>query len=61
MKMQPGNRLLQKRLRAEIQRILQLLERTRRTRRQVRWLVALETRTSRRRTGIGSRELRSGR
>jgi hypothetical protein len=61
MKMQPGNRLLKKRLRAEIRRILLLLERTRRTRRQVRLLVALETRTSRRRTGIGSRALRSGR
>jgi hypothetical protein len=60
MKMQPGNRLLEKRLQVEIQRILQLLERTRRTRRQVRLLVALETRSPRRKTGVAFRARRLG-
>ncbi len=58
MKMEPRNRLLEKQLQAEIQRILQLLERTRRTRRKVRVLVALEARASRRRTVVPFRALR---
>jgi hypothetical protein len=42
--------VLEWQLRAEVQRILQLLERVRRTRRQVRGLIARETGASRRNT-----------
>jgi hypothetical protein len=59
--MQPGNPLFQKRLHAEVRRILRLLERTRGTRRQARLLVALETRTSRRKTAVPFRARRTGR
>ena len=58
MKMAPRNRLLEKQLQTEIRRILQLLERTRQTRRKVRVLVALEARASRRRTPTPFRALR---
>lgn len=58
MKIEPRNRALEKQLQAEIQRILQLLERTRRTRRQVRLLVALDARASRRRMPLPFRAVR---
>jgi hypothetical protein len=61
MKMRPWNRLFQKRLHAEMRRILRLLERTRGTRRQVRLLVALETGTPRRKTARAFRARRLGR
>jgi hypothetical protein len=54
MKVYRGHVVLEWQLRAEVQRILLLLERVRRTRRQVRGLIALETGGSRRKTGIRS-------
>ncbi len=58
-----GNALFQRRLRAEIRRILRLLERTRRTRQQVRLLIALESGASRgrRRPGHLKRLRQAGR
>jgi len=53
--------LLERQLRAEVHRILQLLQRARRTRHQVRLLIALETRGSRRKPGIKYRGVRPGR
>jgi len=58
MKLQPGNRPLKKQLHAEIRRILQLLERSRRARRRVRLLMALETRALRRKMGMRARGAR---
>ena len=54
MKAQRKNPLLERQLHAEVRRILLLLERTRRTRREARLLVARETGTSRRKIAIGS-------
>lgn len=54
MTLPQGNNLLEKQLHDEIRRILLLLERTRRTRRRARRLVALETGVSHRKTGPGS-------
>jgi len=51
MRVQRGNPLFQKQLRAEVRRILLLLERTRRTRQQARLAIALETGVSPRRAG----------
>jgi hypothetical protein len=61
MKLQRRSTLLEKQLRAEVRRILQLLERARRTRQQVRLLIALKTGVSRRKPGIRSRGVRPGR
>lgn len=47
MRSQPRSTLQKRQLRAEVQQILRLLERTRRTRRQARLLVALEAGVSR--------------
>jgi hypothetical protein len=49
-----GGAALEWQLRAEIRRILQLLERVRRTQRQVRGLIALETGASRQKRGTRS-------
>jgi hypothetical protein len=54
MKLQRSSSVLEKQLHAEVRRILQLLERTRRTRRRIGLLIALETGASRRKTGIDS-------
>jgi hypothetical protein len=54
MKVQRGGSLLERQLRAEIRRILLLLERSRLTRRRVRLLIALRTGASRRASGTGS-------
>jgi hypothetical protein len=61
MRAERRNPLFQKRLHAEVRRILQLLERTRRTRGQARLLIALENRASRRKPGPGSARTRLGR
>ena len=52
MGLQRRSSLFERRLHAEVQRILALLERIRLTRRQARMLIALETGASRRKTGI---------
>jgi hypothetical protein len=49
MGVQPRNPLFDKQLHAEVRRILRLLERTRKTRQQVRLLIARETVASPRR------------
>ncbi|HLY17218.1 MAG TPA: hypothetical protein VKR61_08325 [Bryobacteraceae bacterium] len=49
MKPQARSTLFERQLRAEVRQIVQLLERTRRTRQQARLLVALETGAIRRR------------
>ena len=54
MKVQRGRGLFERRLRAEVRRILLLLERTRGTRRQVRLLIALRTGAPRREAGTKS-------
>jgi len=54
MKAQRKNPLLERQLHAEVRRILLLLERTRRTRREARLLVERETGDSRRKIAIGS-------
>jgi hypothetical protein len=54
MKVQRGGSLLERQLRAEIRRILLLLERSRLTRRRVRLLIAFRTGASRRESGTGS-------
>jgi hypothetical protein len=54
MKVHRGSPLFEKQLRAEVRRILQLLERTRRTRQQVRLLIALKTGVSHRKPRIRS-------
>jgi len=61
MKVQRRSTLRERQLRAEVQRILQLLERTRQTRYQVRLLIALERGVSRRKTGIKPGSARPGR
>lgn len=61
MRLQRRSTLLEKQLRAEVRRILQLLERTRRTRHQVRLMIARETGASRRKPGIRSGRVRPGR
>jgi hypothetical protein len=61
MKLQRGSTLLEKQLRAEVRRILQLLERARRTRHRVRLLIALKTGVSRRKPGTRSGRVRPGR
>jgi hypothetical protein len=58
MRVTHQNQLLDKQLHAEIERILRLLERTRRTRQQARLLVALETGVSGRRTAASSGGIR---
>lgn len=52
MKVPPRSSLLERQLRAEVRRILLLLERSRRTRHQVRLMIALETGVARRRARI---------
>jgi|HubBroStandDraft_1064217.scaffolds.fasta_scaffold496973_2 hypothetical protein len=54
MRVQRRNPLFEKQLHAEVQRILQLLERTRRTRQEARLLIARETHVLRPTTGSRS-------
>jgi hypothetical protein len=54
MKLPRRSPLLERQLRAEVRRIQMLLERTRRTQKQVRLLIAIEKGVSRRRAGIRS-------
>jgi len=61
MKVPRSSSLLDRRLQAEVRRILRLLERTRRTRRRIRLWVALETGVARRRMGTKSGGARYGR
>jgi len=51
MRVKRKNPLFERQLHAEVRRILRLLDRTRRTREQVRLLIALETGASRRQKG----------
>jgi hypothetical protein len=54
MRVQRRNPFFAKQLHAEVQRILRLLERTRRTRQEARLLIARETHVLRPKTGTGS-------
>ena len=61
MKLQRRSTLLERQLRAEVRRILLLLERTRRTRHRAKLLIGLQTGVSRRKQGIRSSGVRPGR